>query len=289
MIWDRIHTSLDAPGYSVLEWVNRLIYATPAMLTDLLYAKVITVPARDQETAAEQIERILKRNLKLKLIHTIGWLNRGKQCESYLVSASPYGKAVLGLPATGSHRRSETLTAAEIRDTLDRNQWFCITMHQFSQYVSGYALSTVFDNKHAFSARARVDCYIKLGELALFAEHVQNFTTTASKAELIDKVTRLCKILTHYPDISCSNWTKENLCYPPVMVLIGKNIGHCRAIHDLVQHIAPHVRIIYTYRKLLGSFSQHNFARYFEFIGNTPYEVDLTKLIEESMGTTPYI
>lgn len=294
---------LEAADYSILEWVNRLRYATQSMVRDLAEAGIITQP-RQYTDVGRRLTGPLHKTYKF-VFRTRFLVNHNPTGELIATVEDPYGSKLLHYitnqqaenplmmryngnsgriwSVDRKHRKISIFDYAslkEIRRALALNHWFTLTARRCKEHLQDYSLNSIFDANSHFNGRANVHGYIRLGEQAFFAQAVRSFGGGEVENDIVDKVERLCILSQHYPDLECYGQQISGLNRQPVVVLICEDLAHCQRLNQEVEQIYPNVRKLFTFDALLMSEeAAQGSGNFIEFSGGTAHSVKLETLI----------
>ena len=300
--------NLDAADYSILEWVDRLRYATPDMIHDLVEAGLIPRFRREQSAKSRVAGKLhtsckflrhsrffLKNNAEEPLIATVNF-PFGAKLLTCITGEEPEKQPVIkrGRNQTPDQETknvrddpqnmiiSDADILRDILRVLALNNWFCATARHYRSYLEEYALHNVFETNLHFDSRAKVNGYLCLGGQPFFAEAVRGFDGEKKddKAfdETISKVMRLALLALYYRDVVSLGNQLLGLKKQPVLVLICESVDQCCQLNAHVQDILPQVRKLYTTDSLLAE-KKAGAGSYFEFCKNEPRFVRLESFL----------
>ncbi len=285
---------LEATDFSILEWVNRLVYATPDMIKELVEAGLIEKPVGFSDVT-KRASKVLHRSFKFLYQSRFSENGIKRNVPIYTVNY-PYGEILLehiihedlNNPLGSSleeeavfkrtHRRimEEHLSVLDygkvkaIRAQMALNQWFTMTARRYKDKINDYSLDLVFDTDNHFNGRARIHCHIILNGQPFFVQEYRMGDQIGNKVE------RMCIIATHYRSAVRYGKQLDELKRKPVIVIVGENFEHCKELENKVREIYPHVRKIFTYDALICSEEAFEGAgNHFEFVDGVPYSVKL--------------
>ncbi len=288
--WNRIYRGsympegLESADYSILEWINRLGFATADMIYNLVEAGLVARSPNygsSFESIRNRLDETLHRTYRLLFRYVVN--NQGTEGELpiYVIS-TPFSTVLIRDSINSAPFKLKEygqVTDAENFGRLILNRWFCQTLRQYKDLVSDYALETIFDTDCHIYGRGRVKGYLCLKNQPIFAQAMRINNNIAVKA---DKVYRLCLLAENYQQLTCETLLAEPLTRQPVLVLIGESFEQCARLQQDIAQIAPHVRKLYTYDQLL--YPEENGLPsnlYFEFDGDTPRLVRLEDVLGE--------
>lgn len=270
--------------YSILEWTDRLMAATPEIIFRLLEAGCLVKPAPEGVDLAYISRRMA------------GYLSRKK-----LLSApedqqetQPGHRRIytVGCP-DGVHTlwrgTEDTLPGAtdpcrcheyDTPGLLKTGNWFSQTARRYAGHAMDFTFYSVFHNKARISGMERIPGYLQLGQQAFFAQPVPNLDSEYICNDFTNKAWRLCQIALGWEDLTYDHrgsLHQLKLSRPPVLIFIGDDLNHCRQIHACICRLFPRLRKLYTYDTLLAD--EYSGPMHFEFVKGQPYAVDLEDLI----------
>ena len=294
---------LDAADYSILEWVDRLRYATPDMIHDLMVAGLIPSPRREQ-SAYSRITGKLHTTCKFLRQSRFFQADAGEDPPIATVNF-PFGAEVLTSitgeepekqPVIKRERKwkwkrhavdPQTMTVEDpevLRDilrVLALNSWFCSTARRYRHCIEDHSLHSIFETNLYFDGRGKVNGYICLGDQPFFAEAVRDFDEESKNKrifeETISKITRLSLLALYYRSVVSLGNQLLGLKRQPILVLICEDFEQCRKLNAHVQNIVPQVRKLYTIDSLFAE-KKAGAGSYFEFCGDEPRFVRLEPL-----------
>ncbi len=277
--------ALEVSDFSILEWVNRLSFATSKMIFELMEAGLVEKPVRytySQKNVGKRMANTI--HSSFKLLYRYGYTENGVEKNLPVYTTSFAFGAVILREMTDDKiftlKNYGDFSYVNAQKTLILNQWFTLTMCRYKEQVRCYALDVVFDSEYYLHGRGRVDAYVRLGDQAFFAESLRLMDETVAGKYLPDKMSRLCMLAESYAVLTSEKLPAEQLQKPPVIVLIGEDVEHCRRLNELTAHIAPHIRRLFTYDLLLNSEEAFlGTGNYIEFVNGEPFAVNLTDLI----------
>ena len=285
-------TGLKDADYSILEWVDRLQFATPAMIHNLVDAGLIAEPHRYRD-AGKRLMGALHKTYKLvfrlqffegdtpiqPLIATIH-SPFGTRLLRYITNKTPKNPLEIPWLTDGKSREiciSDPQKLRDYREKLALNSWFTITAKRYKEHIKGYSLYSKFKTSGHIDGGAKVDGYLRLEGQAFFGQAVRN---GAIDDEFVNKVMRLCVLATYYHTLVRTNQPLIGLKRQPVVVLICEDLAQCEQLNEQVQQIYPHIRKLYTFDALvLSEEAAAGAGNYFEFRDGVPYAVKLEDLI----------
>ena len=299
LINNRTYSSvgLESADYSILEWVNSLVFATPNMIEELVEAGLIEKPVGFSDV-----------NNRVKSLHkSFKFLFRSRFAEDGVIKGvpvytvnCPFGKTLL---EEITHKDiTDPLTPYRVVDTSDKkvhgmskwshisisggsmrvvraqmalNQWFTLAACRYKDYFNDSSLDSIFDTDNHFNGRARIHCYVLLGDQPFFVQEYR-------KGDVgFDKVERMCIIATHHRSAVRYDKQLSELAKKPVIVLVCESFEHCKEIDSQIKDVYPHVRKIYTYDTLVCSKEAFEGAgNHFEFVDGVPYSVKLEDIFK---------
>lgn len=281
----RTKGGLEASDYSILEWVNRLNFATPKMIYDLMVANLVDKPTFyefNRENVENHIVEALHRTYRL-LGRYVFLDDEGVKGGDIFMNSKTFGAALLESTTDDEIFKFENhgiIDTTSTKRILALNQWFCLTLARHKDSLSRYAFQSEFDATVHFNGKGRIHRYIKLGNQAFFAQAFRHYDEKYPMGKIVDKIERMSLIATHYQKVVRNGLIREYITAPPVLVIIGESFSHCNTIATNVAHIAPHIRKLYTYDTLLTSDAAFNGSgNYFEFIDGESRAVNLKDLI----------
>jgi len=278
-------TVLEAADISILEWVNRLSYATSKMIFELMEAGLVEKPQHytyAQKKVGDRMASTLHRSFKLLFRYVYEENGVERNLPLYTTSLT-YGAPLLRDALDNKIFALKDYNAVPFetaQKTLALNQWFSLTLCRHKDRISRYALNAIFDNERHFHGRGRIDGYIRLGDQAFFAQAFRRSQLIHDRDSLPNKMHRMCMMATDYAQTVCGSLPAEYLTKPPMIVLIGEDMEHCRILNQLTADIMPGIRRLFTYDILLNSDEAFlGDGNYFEFVDGVAYAVNLRDLI----------
>lgn len=297
---DSLTCKLQPADLSILEWVNRLRYATPQMVTELTEAGLIP-QLPDGGTAGDRLRGPVFGDYQF--VFCTGFREGEKRFGPFIGSVHQIFGSKLLYHINGTYPRdplwppkddwdtpnNKLYSSVEIKDpdrlkeirrTLALNSWFTATVKCHKDKLEDYALNTKFATDCYYNSKAKVHGYIRLGGQAFFGQAFRSFDGTAPDEDIINKVTRLCILARYYPSLTDRGIPVEGLDRQPILVLIGEDMEQCKQLNEHIQHIHPNVRKIFTFDTLMGSrWAASGTGNYFEFTDGIPHGVKLDDLI----------
>ncbi|MBO5408484.1 MAG: hypothetical protein J6A61_03665 [Clostridia bacterium] len=290
-IWRKIHMDsyskqgLEAADYSILEWVNRLMFATPKMITNLITAGLIEAPASygaGEKNIEKRMFKVLHASYRLLCRYVFYHIPTKVQHGTIYTTSKTFGANLLRKTTDEEVFVQENYAALDTVETnriLSLNQWLCTELARYGKPPFRYGLRTRFDAANHFNGRAKIHGYLKFGEQALFAQSFRLGDSDSNEADIAEKVSRMALVATHYQHLTRDGMIPEPLERPPVLVLIGESCEHCFAIARLVEAVAPHIRKLFTYDTLLTDPEAAGDGNYFELVSGEPRRVRLSDII----------
>lgn len=293
---------LESTDYAIVEWVDRLRFATADMIRDLTAAGLIPPPRGYEDTGKRMTEELTD---TYKFLFRTEFFAGGDKIGPGIATVQfPFGARVLE-SITGDHvddpltpRVGDPVTSRsnklfrqfgsndpeflqQVRTTLALGSWFAITARRYRQQLEDHALNEIFETENHFIGSARVNGYLRLGQQAFFAQAVRDLDPNVPDKGMISKVQRLCLLAFYYRSlITRKRQQIEGLTRQPVIVLICEDLPQCRLLHSQVEHLYPSVRKIYTFDALLQSEEAAAGAgNYLEIRGDDIYSLRLEDLI----------
>lgn len=321
--WDLIRTGtadrneLDATDYAILEWVDRLRYATPDMLKTLSLAGLLP-PVTQRRNVEYRVTGDLYS--KCKFLYHSKFMTEGEELETPIVTVSfPFGSQLLScitgeepkkLPALKKKRKkraaeqeeeilpeeeagpeeeaeqeTEEKKAAQISDP-ETLKDVLKTLSVNSWFCATAQKFRGCIEDYALHEQFDTNLFFEgsgkvYGYLSLGGQpFFANAMRDLGEEELeedADKVKRLCLLALHYRTVVCQGQQLAGLKRQPVLVLICESFDQCRRLSERVKDIYPQVRKLYTFDSLLEA-RQSGAGCYFEFCDGAAKHVRLDSL-----------
>ncbi len=276
---------LEAADYSILEWVERMGFATMDVIRDLTEAGLIVDPVGYQDTGARVMATLHR---AYGLVFRSSFFADDVPVQPLLAKinlpfASKLFYYITGKKASDPmplYPANKSASLQKIGKTLALNSWFALTVKRHRASVEDYGLNALFGVNSHFYGHARVSGYIRLGGQAFFGQAFRGFNSERPNEDLLGKVKRLCILAQYYRALECEDHQLSGVERQPILVLIGEDLEQCRQIYGHVQHIYPNVRKLFTFDSLLLSEEAAQGAgNYFEFCDGEPHSVQLETLV----------
>lgn len=305
-IWDHLFsdaftgTRLDAADYAILDWVNRLHYATPEMINDLVDAGLIKRSRHNPDAGSRLTGELLTDYHFVRLnyllagdtqigspIATVRFpIGTKVLTRTTLVPARDPIKSLLrrasaktapaGLPADLRFASSDPKLLHQIRADLALGSWFCCTAKRHKDQLEDHALYAVSKTPYHKEGGANINGYLCLNGHPFFAQAVRGFNREKPDPEFTSKIIRLCILASYYRTVISGDIQLSGLKHQPVIVLICENYTQCKQLNSFVRHIYPEVRKLFTYDSLLTSEEAAVGAGcYLEFTGSIAHSLKL--------------
>ncbi len=296
-----LSNGLEGADYSILEWVDSFNFAHSNMLANLVDAGIIERPIQYSDVKKRLVGPLHK---SFKFVFRTRFRSDESASRTPIYTVCfPYGDRILQ-HITGLKRKNQLISThsinavnvlgpddvyvsidnnmriREIKGILATNQWFALTACRYKELVKDYSLYSVFDTDNHVDGRANVHAYIQLGDQAFFAQSFRITDGEMIDKRVVDKVERLCILATYYPSLVRYEKQLNVLKHKPVIVLIGEDFGHCKALNSMIENIYPNVRKLFTFDTLLNEKEAFEGAGdYFEFVSGIPHSVKIEDLL----------